>query len=63
MWYPVLQLESLGLCANSLSGPAFTPAWTRPGALGTLSSLDLAGNTQLTGTLPANLQWPKLQYL
>lgn len=53
----------LSLEGNALSGPAFPPAWLRPGALPRLNRLQLAGNVELGGTLPAGLAWPQLHLL
>lgn len=44
---------------RALSGPAFPPAWLRPGALQHLEDFR-AQFTPLAGTLPANLSWPRI---
>ena len=53
-------LRQLRLAGNNLTGPIFPPAWLQPGRLPSLEALDLAGNTGLAGSLPANLSWPSL---
>lgn len=53
----------LSLSGNSLSGPAFPPAWLLPGSLVSLSHLLLSGNRGLEGELPPNLAWPNLRAL
>ena len=58
-----MQAESLGLADNLLTGPAFPLDWTMPGALPSLTNLGLTGNPGLTGTLPPDLSWPKLNWL
>ena len=58
-----LQPQLLSLANNSLSGPAFPPAWLRPGAMPDLATLVLSGNAGLAGTLPADLAWPNLKTL
>lgn len=56
-------VHTLELANNSLSGPAFPPAWLGAGALQHLITLDLSGNAGLAGTLPSNLSWPVLAEL
>jgi len=65
LWPEVIcvQLAVLSLANNSLSGPAFPPAWLEPEALPRLIVLDVAGNPGLGGTLPANLSWPFIDAL
>ena len=58
-----LQVHSLDLTDNLLTGPAFPPAWVAPGALPSLRHLSLSGNANLTGTLPANLPGSQLATL
>lgn len=56
-------MQRLILRNNSLSGPAFPPAWLQPGTLPQLGEYDLSGNPLLAGLLPANLSWPSLSTL
>lgn len=58
-----VQLETLVLNDNNLTGPAFPPAWLQPGSMRALQTLQLNGNERLAGTLPASLSWPALQTL
>lgn len=58
-----VQVETLNLAHNALAGPAFPPAWLRPGAMPRLKFFNLIGNRGLRGTLPANLAWPVLEQL
>ena len=58
-----MQVSTLGLSDNLLTGPAFPAAWTQPGAMAQLYELKLSGNPGLTGSLPANLSWPMLTNL
>ena len=53
-------LADLDLRYNRLSGPAFPPAWLEGGRFAGLAIYDVTGNSQLTGTLPPALHWPKL---
>ena len=63
-WRPELcACACLNQANNSLSGPAFPPAWLRPGAMPDLATLVLSGNAGLAGTLPADLAWPNLKTL
>ena len=54
-----LQAASLALSDNKLSGAAFRPSWIERG-MPSLEYLHLSNNTELTGTLPAELPWPVL---
>ena len=58
-----LQAQVLSLANNSLYGPAFPPAWLRPGAMPELVTLVLSGNAGLAGSLPMDLAWPNLKTL
>jgi len=60
---PHLQIGTLGLANNSLTGDAFPSSWLRPGSFPRLAMLDVTGNAGLAGTLPANLSWPALSTL
>jgi hypothetical protein len=60
---PPRQVTTLFLARNSLTGPAFPPAWLESGALPQLEYLKLGGNTGLAGTLPEQLAWPRLQFM
>jgi hypothetical protein len=51
------------LSNNSLTGPAFPPAWLELGAMAGLRELRLKNAAGLTGTLPFNLPWPNLKLL
>ena len=55
-----VQVFTLVLSNDSLTGPAFPDAWLRPGALPALQHLDLSDNPGLAGALPPNLSWPCL---
>lgn len=57
------QVRTLVLRNNSLAGPAIPPAWLEPGAMSNLEHLDISMNPGLSGTLPANLPWPRLRDL
>lgn len=59
----LLQVKSLALGNNSLSGAAFPASWLEAGALPKLERLDLSYNRALNGTLPANLSCPHLEML
>ena len=51
----------LVLSNNLLRGPAFPATWMMPGSLPAMMLLDLSGNRDLTGTLPADMSfWPSL---
>lgn len=54
----MLQAFALSLPNNSLTGPAFPPAWLAPGMLPHMRFFDISGNPGIIGTLPANLSWP-----
>ena len=56
----LVQVETLLLGNNQLSGPAFPPAWRGRGAFPVLKRLSLKGNRRLVGTLPASLAWPQV---
>lgn len=58
---PLLQVVALDLADNALMGPAFPPAWLAPGAMPRLWQLVVSNNPNLTGSLPDELAWPKLQ--
>lgn len=58
-----MQLKSLVLGGNALTGPAFPPAWLAPGAMPYLAQYVVSNNAQLTGSLPAELAWPILDTL
>ena len=61
---PFVQMHTFLLSNNLLTGPAFSPAWTLPGAVPNLIVLDLSGNNGITGTLPSSLSyWPLVQSL
>lgn len=60
---PSVQLKTLVLAHNNLSGPAFPPTWLEPDSMPALQSLTLDGNKCLGGALPANLSWPDLETL
>ena len=56
-----LQVNSILLKDNMLTGPAFPPAWMFPRAMLYLAVLDVSGNKGLTGTLPAEWSfWPSV---
>ncbi len=57
---PALQARSLSLSGNALHGQAFPAAWSQPGAFARLTKLSLAGNSQITGSLPEQLPWPAI---
>ena len=57
-----LQARALLVGFNGLTGPAFPPTWLQVGGMPRLEGLSLSHNA-LTGTLPANLTWPKLTFL
>ena len=58
-----VQVERLALGGNALTGPAFPAGWLQLGAMPNLLTLSLHGSPGLTGTLPATLSWPKLEFL
>ena len=49
------EIYTLVLSNNSLTGPAFPPAWLELGAMAGLRELQLKDAAGLTGTLPSNL--------
>ena len=56
-----LQVNSILLKDNMLTGPAFPPTWLLPGAMPFLTALDVSDNRALTGTLPAEWSfWPSV---
>jgi hypothetical protein len=59
----MVQAQVVSLANNSLTGPAFPPAWLELGALPGLHFLDVTANGGLAVTLPANLSWPSLRSL
>ncbi|KAL4436534.1 hypothetical protein ABPG75_003673 [Micractinium tetrahymenae] len=61
-WAPS-KVQALFLANNSLSGPAFPPAWLAPGAMPALADLSLSGNPGLGGELPPQLPWLNLNSL
>lgn len=58
-----VQIEQIELDRNDLTGPAFPPDWLAPGSFPRLQLLRLGANAGLTGTLPGDLPWPKLEAL
>lgn len=60
---PPPQVQTLWLANNSLSGPAFPPAWLARGALPALAELSLSGNPGLGGELPPELPWLSISSL
>ena len=60
----ILQVVNLILYNNSLSGPAFPPAWLGEGSLPYLTLLVLRGNAAISGTIPSSaLAWTALRTL
>lgn len=57
------QVKTLRLGNNSLSGPAFPPAWLAEEAMAALTELSLSGNRGLGGELPPELPWPSINTL
>ena len=58
-----MQVQSIDMGDNRLTGPAFPLAWLLPGAMAQLQVLNLGGNAGLVGVLPPDLQWPALKNL
>lgn len=56
-------MYEIGLVNNRLSGPAFPPAWLAPNSTLDLRQYEITDNPGLTGTLPAALNWSRLQLL
>ena len=60
----LVQATRLTLGNNlALLGPVFPTSWVQPGALPSLTYLNLMNNAGLAGTLPEGLPWPNVASL
>ena len=59
----LMQVQSINMGGNRLTGQVFPPAWLLPGAVSQLRVLNLSSNAGLMGALPADLLWPALTKL